>query len=109
MNGSITVKEKKSKGPVIIIIILVLVIVGLSTYILSDKGIIFTNKEEKTESNKKETTKTDKKDNDDNTTNAIKHTILKVLLSPLFIGLVYGVFLSTTNSISVVFLSIVHI
>ena len=68
MNGNITVKEKKSKGPVIIIIILVLVIVGLSTYILSDKGIIFTNKEEKTESNKKETTKTDKKDNDDNTT-----------------------------------------
>lgn len=68
MNGNITIKEKKSKGPVIIIIILVLVIVGLSTYILSDKGIIFTNKEEKTESNKKETTKTDKKDNDDNTT-----------------------------------------
>ena len=68
MNGNITIKEKKSKGPVIIIIILVLVIVGLSTYILSDKGIIFTNKEEKTESNKKDTTKTDKKNNNDNTT-----------------------------------------
>ena len=68
MNGNITIKEKKSKGPVIIIIILVLVIVGLSTYILSDKGIILTNKEEKTESNKKDTTKTNKKDNDDNTT-----------------------------------------
>lgn len=65
MDGNVTIKEKKSKGPVIIIIILVLVVVGLSTYILSDKGIIFTNKEEKTESNKKDTTKTD---NNDNTT-----------------------------------------
>lgn len=68
MDGNVTIKEKKSKGPVIIIIILVLVVVGLSAYILSDKGIIFTNKEEKTESNKKDTTKTDKKDNNDSTT-----------------------------------------
>ncbi len=61
---------RKVQGPVCIIIILVLVIVGLYLHLifLSDKGIIFTNKEEKTESNKKETTKTDFLDNDDNTT-----------------------------------------
>lgn len=81
MNGNITVKEKKSKGPVIIIIILVLVIVGLSTYILSDKGIIFTNKEEKTESNKKNTTKTDKNTNSDDNTTKEEDTIKPLDLS----------------------------
>ena len=82
MNGNITIKEKKSKGPVIIIIILVLVIVGLSTYILSDKGIIFTNKEEKTESNKKNTTtKTDKNTNSDDNTTKEEDTIKPLDLS----------------------------
>ncbi len=82
MDGNVTIKEKKSKGPVIIIIILVLVIIGLSTYILSDKGIIFTNKEEKTESNKKDTTtKTDKNTNSDDNTTKEEDTIKPLDLS----------------------------
>lgn len=82
MNEDITFKEKKGKGPVIIIIILVLVVIGLSAYIISDKGIIFTNKEEKAESNKKDTTtKTDKNTNSDDNTTKEEDTIKPLDLS----------------------------